>query len=146
MLEEKDVIKENSYKLVKHWQWVNVLLVIYDIFSVNIAFFLGLFIRFDCRFNLIPSYYLNAYFKIAPVYTLFCLVVFYFYRLYNSIWRFASFNELIRIISATIITGAFQIIYSLLFVLRMPITYYAFGIMIQFFYLSELDSHIDLCC
>lgn len=138
MLEEKDIIKENSSKLVKHWQWVNVLLIVYDIFSVNIAFFLGLFIRFDCRFSLIPSHYLNSYLKIAPIYTLFCLVVFFIFRLYNSIWRFASFNELIRIIYATIITGAFQVFYSLIFVRRMPITYYAFGIMIQFFLLVAI--------
>ena len=133
--EAKEVIKLNSKKKVKHWQWVNVILVIYDIFTVNIAFFLGLFIRFDCKFDLIPKYYLNAFIRIAPVYTIFCIIVFCIYKLYNSIWRFASFNELIRIIFATIITGTFHIVYSLLFVRRMPITYYAFGIMIQFFML-----------
>lgn len=133
--EAKEVIKLNSKKKVKHWQWVNVILVIYDIFTVNIAFFLGLFIRFDCKFDLIPKYYLNAFLRIAPVYTIFCIIVFCIYKLYNSIWRFASFNELIRIIFATIITGTFHIVYSLLFVRRMPITYYAFGIMIQFFML-----------
>lgn len=133
--EAREVIKLNSKKKVKHWQWVNVILVIYDIFTVNVAFFLGLFIRFDCRFELIPKYYLNAFLRIAPVYTVFCIIVFCIYKLYNSIWRFASFNELVRITFATIITGAFHIVYSLLFVQRMPITYYAFGIMIQFFML-----------
>ena len=132
---EKNIIKENSKKLVKHWQWVNVLLVVYDIFAVNIAFFLGLFIRFDCRFRLIPIYYLHGFYKMVPVYTIFCIIIFYIYKLYNSIWRFASFNELVRIIISTFITGLFHIIYSLLFVRRMPITYYAFGILIQFFLL-----------
>ena len=133
--ESSEIIKENRKRLVKHWQWVNVILVLYDIFTVNIAFFLGLFIRFDCRFELIPKYYLNAFVKIAPIYTIFCLIIFFVYKLYNSIWRFASFNELVRVSFATIITGLFQILYSIFFIQRMPITYYAFGIMIQYFML-----------
>ena len=133
--EANEIIKENRRKLVKHWQWVNVVLVLYDIFTVNIAFFLGLFIRFDCRYELIPKYYLDAFIRIAPVYTLFCIIVFCIYKLYNSIWRFASFNELIRVTIATLITGIFQVFYSIWFVQRMPITYYAFGIMIQYFML-----------
>ena len=133
--ESSEIIKENRKRLVKHWQWVNVILVLYDIFTVNIAFFLGLFIRFDCRFELIPKYYLNAFVKIAPIYTIFCLIIFFVYKLYNSIWRFASFNELVRVSFATIITGLFQILYSIFFIQRMPITYYAFGIMTQYFML-----------
>lgn len=136
--ESKEIINENSKKLVKHWHWVNVALVLYDIFTINIAFFLGLFIRFDCRFELIPKYYIDSFVRIAPVYTIFCIIIFYTCKLYNSIWRFASFNELVRVTLATLITGLFQILYSIVFVRRMPITYYAFGIMIQYFMLVSI--------
>lgn len=132
-MSSEEIIEKNKSKLIKHWQWVNVLLVIYDVLAVNVAFFLGLFIRFDCRFDRIELQYLNGYSKMLFPYTICTVIVFLIFKLYNSIWRFASFNELVRVIAATVVTGVFHIIYSLIFVTRMPITYYAFGIMIQFF-------------
>lgn len=131
-MDNEDIISKNRKKLIKHWQWVNVLLMIYDIVAVNAAFFLGLFIRFDCRFDRIDVQYLDGFFKMIIPYTIFTIMIFLLFKLYNSIWRFASFNELVRVIGATIVTGIFHVMYSLIFVVRMPITYYAFGIMIQF--------------
>ena len=138
MNSNESIIEKNGKKIIKHWQWINVLLVLYDIFAVNIAFFIALFVRFDCRFNLIPKGYLDGYLNIIPIYTLFSIVIFYICKLYNSIWRFASFNELVRVIFSTIITGTFHIFYSIFFVKRMPITYYAFGIMTQFFLIAGI--------
>ena len=53
-------------------------------------------------------------------------------RLYKSIWRFASYSELLRVILATVITGIVHIVCMTCFVLRMPISYFVFGIIIQF--------------
>ena len=135
MNNKKDKFISNKPTGFKHWHWVSILLVLYDIFSINLSFFLGLLIRFDCRFNNIPKIYLLSYLRIIPIYTIFCIAVFYLNKLYNSIWRFASYNELIRIFISTLLTGLFHILYSLILINRMPITYYAFGILIQFFLL-----------
>lgn len=53
-------------------------------------------------------------------------------RLYNSIWRFASYSELLRTIVATGITFVFHCIGITVLFGRMPLSYYVFGIMIQF--------------
>lgn len=137
-MENEEIIEKNKNKKIQHWHFVNVLLLLYDIIAVNASFFLALFIRFDCRFSSIEKQYLEAYKEMILPYTIFCILVFYILRLYNSIWRFASFNELVRIVISTIITGAFHIVYTLCFLRRMPITYYAFGIIIQFMLLTGI--------
>ncbi|MDO4499705.1 MAG: nucleoside-diphosphate sugar epimerase/dehydratase [Erysipelotrichaceae bacterium] len=53
-------------------------------------------------------------------------------RLYKSIWRFASYNELIRVINSTAITIVLYVVYMSIFVCRMPISYYFFGGLTQF--------------
>lgn len=117
---------------IKHWKRVAFYLVAYDLLAVNAAYFLALWLRFDCHFSQIPDRYMEPFLKFAPVYSVFCIAVFFVLQLYNSIWKYASFRELSRITLATIITSAFQIIGITLFLRRMPISYYFFGMVIQF--------------
>lgn len=123
---------------IEHWQIVNWGLVLYDVLAVNVAFFLALWLRFDCQYSEIPVYYLEAYLKFAPIYTVICILVFWGLRLYKSIWRFASYTELIRVGMATVVTGIIQMGMGSMFCdeaysSRMPISYYVFGIVLQFF-------------
>ena len=118
---------------MEHWQVINAGLIIYDILAVNAAFFLALWVRFDCHYSLIPTEYLDAYMQFTPFYTIACILVFFRCRLYQSIWRFASYSELLRAVMATIATGVVQLFGTLIFVRRMPISYYLFGIILQFF-------------
>lgn len=114
------------------WQYATLYLVLYDILMVNGSYFLALWIRFDCRFSDIPQNYLDAFLGFAPFYTVAALAIFWCCRLYKSIWRFASYSELMCVINATILTFAVQVAGSLLFFRRMPISYYAFGVVFQF--------------
>lgn len=117
---------------VEHWQVVSIGLVVYDTIAVTLAFFLALWFRFDCRYTMIPSEYLSAYYKFLLIYVVFSIFVFWRMRLYNSIWRFASYSELLRMIVATGITFVFHCIGITVLFGRMPLSYYVFGIMIQF--------------
>ena len=123
---------------VEHWRIISFFLIIYDIIAVNASFFCALWLRFDFRYSEIPVRYLKAFFAFAPYYTIICILVFWFLRLYRSVWRFASFNELERILVATLITGAVQVFGITHFVLRMPISYYVFGILLQFFLITAI--------
>lgn len=118
---------------MEHWKVVTVLLMLYDFFAVIIAYFAALWIRFDCKFSEIDPLYFQAYYRTVLVYAVFCIVVFQFLRLYKSIWRFASYTELLRLLFATAITGMVYTLVVRMFVLRMPVSYYVFGILIQFF-------------
>lgn len=117
---------------LEHWQIIAMYLAIYDAIAVNAAYFLALWIRFDCRYSEIPEAYLLSYLKFAPWYTIFSVIIFWLLRLYKSIWRFASYSEFVRVVSATVITGLFHTVAITLAVRRMPISYYMFGILIQF--------------
>ena len=124
--------KEEKTIKIQHWKVIALYLMIYDIFAVNFSYFLGLWLRFDLRYSNIPENYLHAFLKFAPVYTIAVLVIFYFLHLYNSLWRFASFNELNRILAATVITTVIQVLGITVIFERMPISYYIVGAAGQF--------------
>ena len=137
--DERDKIQEElmrkagkKRKFMEHWQAIALWLMLYDVVAVNAAFMLALWVRFDCRYSMIPDVYLGAFLKFAPWYTVVCIGVYWALRLYKSVWRFASFSELFRVGAANVITGLVQIVGITLFFKRMPISYYLFGIMLQF--------------
>lgn len=130
--------KKLKYRKPKmaHWKVVNLGLMLYDVFVVNLAFFLAMWLRFDCSISTMLgeySYYFEAYLKFAPIYTIVCVLVFWSMRLYKSIWRFVSYTELFRVGMATVVTGIVQVVGITLLFRRMPISYYVFGIVLQFF-------------
>ena len=119
-------------KKIKHWMLIAFFLCFYDIVAVNLSYIFGLFIRFDLTFSAIPKEYMLAYVKFAPIYTAFCVVVFFVFKLYNSLWRFASIGELSRIFLASIVTTIFQAVGITLLFMRMPVAYYIVGAGTQF--------------
>lgn len=128
-LEEK---KTSAKKGLLHWQKISIYLMIYDFVAVCLAYFVGLWLRFDCRYSMIPEEYLTPYMQFTLFYAVICVVVFHFLKLYNSIWRFASYNELSRVIWSSVITAILHTILITVFLKRMPISYYLFGAVIQF--------------
>ncbi len=119
-------------KRIEHWHLITIYLVIYDIIAINFSYLLGLWLRFDVKFSSIPAYYLKTFVRFAPIYTIVAIIIFFFCRLYNSIWRFASFSELNRIIFSNLLTTIFHIVgITLIFSKRMPISYYVFGSFMQ---------------
>ena len=116
----------------RHWQSVTLILIAYDIVAVNAAYFLALWFRFDCTFSRIDRPYLTAWGQFVPFYTLFCVCIFWVLKLYKSIWRFASYTELLRIMLSSIVTGIFHAAAITLMIRRMPMSYYFLGFMFQF--------------
>ncbi len=127
-----DKAKDTRGIKIKHWKIIAFYLLVYDVAAINASYFLGLLLRFDLRYSNIPEEYLYAFQKFAPVYTLFTVAVFYIFRLYNSLWRFASFSELNRILAATGITTLFHAAGITLTMGRMPVSYYVVGAVTQF--------------
>lgn len=128
--------KNNFENSIMGNRWSSFFLILYDIFVVNVSFFAALFFRFDMVYSSIPQRYLNAYTKFSLIYTVFCIVIFYFFNMYNSVWKFAGVKELARIFAATFISSIFHIIVMNTFIQRMPISYYIFGITFQFLLLG----------
>lgn len=116
----------------EHWQLVNIFLMLFDLVAVVGSYFLALWLRFDCHFDEIPYDYFMAWLKFTPIYAVVSIVVFLRLRLYQSIWRFASFVELERITLSSLILAVFHAVGISLVFHRMPVTYYLFGAAIQF--------------
>ena len=125
-------MSKGSKRKFEHWQVVRLLLMVYDFAAVIVSFGIALWLRFDCKVTSVEPQYLTTYTKTIIIYALFCLVVFWFLRLYKSIWRFASYSELLRVILATVVTGVIYTGSLLVFNLHMPISYYVIAITVQF--------------
>ena len=118
-----------------HWQNVAVLLVLYDLVTANLSYAMALWLRYDCKFSGIYRPYLSAWGKFTPIYAVFCLIIFWKTKLYKSIWRFASYTELLYVIQASVITGIFHTAAITLLFQRMPISYYIIGTIMQFIFM-----------
>ncbi len=125
-----------SRKRIEHWQAIAILLAVYDVIAVNFSYFIALLLRFDFLFTAIPDMYLYSWARFTPVYTLFCVVILYLFRLYRSIWRFASYNEILRLLMACAVTTVFHTVGITVFIHRMPISYYFAGAVLQFILLT----------
>lgn len=117
---------------IQHWHVISMWLMMFDVAAVCLSYFVALWIRFDCHFQEIPREYFKSYYYYILIYAAFCVLIFYGLRLYRSIWRFASYSELCRMGAATVITASCYILGMSLFVQRMPVAYYLFGIVLQF--------------
>ena len=119
-------------KRIEHWEVVTGILMVYDFMAICFSYLLALLVRFDFKFSSIESQYLQGCYKSVVFYAIFCVALFWFLKLYRSIWRFASYSELLRVILATAISGLVYPIVMNLFVGGMPASYYVIGIVCQF--------------
>ena len=122
-----------KYKSIKRgMNIVSLLLLIYDIVAINLAYFVALWLRFDCQFSQIPEKYLEPAVQIVPVYTVVMVIALASLRLYRSVWRYASIPELVRVFGASLIGAGTQLAGTLCFLERMPISYYFIGWILMF--------------
>lgn len=134
--------KRNKLRL-EHWQIISIGLALFDAVAVNAAFYIALWLRYDCKFADIPFFYIDALKTIAPIYSIICIIIFKSCRMYNTIWRFAGLHELYLAFLANGLTLVAQFLLTtvaakLLGVAvgfsRMPVTYYCIGIIFQFIF------------
>ena len=76
-------------------------LIIMDAMSTLVASFAALFIRFEFSFKEIDKELLIHYEKVILPGILFTILFYVIWKLYKSVWRYASANELINIFFAT---------------------------------------------
>ena len=98
-------------------------LVIMDMMSILLVSFAALYIRYDFSFQDIdPMFFKHCENLLIPniIGTLFFFVL---WKLYRSVWRYASANELVNIVGATACASIAQFIYCKFTDNRMPRSY-----------------------
>ncbi len=133
---------------IKRDNVAKILLFLYDAIAVNVSYFLALWLRFDCEINTLidtEPEFIEAWAKFIPINTVVCLIVFSIFKLYRSIWTFASYREFFNVAYSSICTFVLHAIgitalinmldikaFAFENLRRMPFTYYIFGAMLQF--------------
>ncbi len=101
-----------------------IALVLMDIMCIVVTSFGALYIRYEFSFHSIDPVFLQSYENIMVPNVLMTLSFFVIWKLYKSVWRYASANELINIIMASVCASLAQFIFCTATGNRMPRSYY----------------------
>ena len=123
---------------IEHWQVIAATIMLYDFVTIAFSYFFGLWLRFDFRFLSIPEMYLSVYYKMIIPYTVVCIFIYWSFKLYRSIWRFASYSELTNIILSNIICGIFNFAVTRIFGARMPFSFHVIGFLMQMIFAAAI--------
>lgn len=92
-------LKTKPYNNV-HWLYRAAVLAVIDFVLIVLSFLAALLIRYDFSFSKIEPQYIEQSFLVIPVCAVLIILLLGFFKMYNSIWRFASFSEFARIVKA----------------------------------------------
>lgn len=98
-----------------------ILLVILDAIFINTSILIGYILRFDWS---IPGHEIAPYIKTFIPITLIMIITFYAFKLYKSIWRYASVDELLYVIIATTMGSLFCYVFGVAVKLALPRSVY----------------------
>lgn len=113
--------------MVDKFTAATLLMVILDVIFVNASTAFALLLRFDMRYSSIPQEYIKEWMSYIPIRIVVTVLVYSLFRLYKSLWRYASINELLTVFAATLVNCVLNIFLSLVIFCRMPIAYYVVG-------------------
>lgn len=100
-------------KLMRKWDLsiiYKILLVLLDIVFINVSSFLALWVRFNMHSGEIPVEYSQSVQELVLINTIVTIIIFAAFRLYTSLWRFASIKELVYIIEACLASVLFNVL------------------------------------
>ncbi len=109
------------------------LLLFFDIIAIHLAFFLAFYIRFEGQLfsNASAQVFFNLYLQSALAITLIKLTIFAVFRMYNSLWRYASIEELIQVVLAGLVATAGTVTYFHLMQSSLPRSIYILTLMLD---------------
>ena len=99
------------------WDYVRskrvVTLLILDLLAINFSALAALLVRFEFSIGALEeSEFVLSYLEIAPVYSVVSIILFALFHLYQSLWRYASIDELRYILYSAIAAVAAEYIIS----------------------------------
>lgn len=103
------------------------ILIIFDIITVNVVSFFSVYIRFDFKFMDIEPAFWSTLINMMPWYTLTALVCFAICKLYSSLWRFASVQEVLNVIKGVTLSSVIQFAIMHFMDLKVPRSYYFYN-------------------
>ncbi len=96
------------------------LLFLSDMAAILLASVLSLYVRYEFRFMDVPRAFWEAVLEAYFPNLLITAIVYSIFRLYNSVWRYASDTEMVNILIAVVICAAMQPVLFWLLEARVP--------------------------
>ncbi|MDD6715102.1 MAG: nucleoside-diphosphate sugar epimerase/dehydratase [Firmicutes bacterium] len=90
--------------------WRRTALILYDIMSVIVSCALALLIRYEFHIGEVPEYFYIPVMRAMPLLVASTIAIFWFLKLYNSLWAFAGETELQNLVIACVLSGAAGVI------------------------------------
>jgi len=88
-------------------KWEKPILILSDVILINLAYMLAFYFRYNYRDF---AFYFNSYKSIALIVTVIYIVCFYLFKLYGSLWSYASIDEFMLVIGSCLTANMVTII------------------------------------
>ncbi len=125
----KNIIKEKKIRII--------MFLILDVLSLTLCSFLAMALRFD--FHNIPYKYTNIIYNYLIIDALILIFIFWAYRIYKSMWSYASISELISIFFSCTTFILVEYIYKYLILkLPLPRSYYLIKLFLLYIFISAI--------
>lgn len=125
----KNIIKEKKIRII--------MFLVLDVLSLTLCSFLAMALRFD--FHNIPYKYTNIIYNYLIIDALILIFIFWAYRIYKSMWSYASISELISIFFSCTTFILVEYIYKCLILkLPLPRSYYLIKLFLLYIFISTI--------
>lgn len=105
-----------------------ILLFAFDVVFINLSYLLSLYSKFGDNIEIVLAY---SFIKHIPIILFIKIFVFDNFKLYKSLWEFASIDELVEVVEASIISNVISVFYLLVVNVRLPISVYLMVIILD---------------
>ena len=110
--------------------------IVLDILAITMCSFLAIGLRFD--FHDIPNIYIDNIYNYLLIDSIIIVAIFSIFKIYKSIWSYASITELINIILACSSYELIEFIYKQIINVNMPRSYYLIKLILLYIFISSI--------
>lgn len=110
--------------------------IVLDIIAITMCSFLAIGLRFD--FHDIPNIYIDYIYNYLLIDSIIIVAIFSIFKIYKSMWSYASITELINIILACSSYELIEFIYKQIINVNMPRSYYLIKLILLYIFISSI--------
>lgn len=110
--------------------------IVLDILAITMCSFLSIGLRFD--FHDIPNIYIGNIYNYLLIDSIIIVAIFSIFKIYKSMWSYASITELINIILACSSYELIEFIYKQIININMPRSYYLIKLILLYVFISSI--------
>ena len=110
--------------------------IVLDILAITMCSFLAIGLRFD--FHDIPNIYIGNIYNYLLIDSIIIVAIFSIFKIYKSMWSYASITELINIILACSNYELIEFIYKQIININMPRSYYLIKLILLYVFISSI--------